>query len=55
MVDIETISLAKKENLYTGVWGMESPEQLRIALELGVDGVTVNWPAEAQDFFAKNL
>ncbi len=55
LVDKETISRAKREQLYTGVWGMDSPEQLRIALELGVDGVTVNWPTEANHFFANNV
>lgn len=47
------VSLAHSKGLYVGAWGMEVADDLEEPLNLGIDGVTVNWPEAAREFLKK--
>ena len=51
----DIVQKAHKSGLYVGAWGMSSPSQVEIARELGIDGVTVDWPKQAQDFLEDSV
>ena len=50
---IDIVSLAHSKGLYVGTWGMEAAGDLMVPLNLGIDGVTVNWPESAREFLDK--
>jgi len=49
----DIVSLAHSNGLYVGAWGMETPDDLGKLLNLGIDGVTVNWPESARKVLEK--
>ena len=51
----DIVRKAHKSGLYVGAWGMSSPSQVEIAIGLGIDGVTVDWPKQAQDFLENSV
>ena len=42
----ELQALSKQKGLYTGAWGIQSKEDVTKALELGLDGITLDCPQE---------
>ena len=50
----DIVSLAHSNGLYVGAWGMETPDDLGKLLNLGIDGVTVNWPESARKVLEKD-
>jgi len=42
----ELQALSKQKGLYTGAWGIQSKQDVTKALELGLDGITLDCPQE---------
>ena len=49
----DIVAMAHSKGLYVGAWGMETVDDLEKPLNLGIDGVTVNWPESAREFFER--
>ncbi|MEC8891044.1 MAG: glycerophosphodiester phosphodiesterase family protein [Chloroflexota bacterium] len=49
-LNADIVIKAHESGLYVGAWGMSSPSELATAVQLGIDGVTVDWPKQAQEF-----
>lgn len=46
-LDQDIVDQVHKEGLFVGAWGFESLIQVSKSLEMGVDGITVDWPSKA--------
>jgi len=46
-LDQDMVDQVHQKGLFVGAWGFETLSQLSRALEIGVDGVTVDWPSKA--------
>ncbi|MCL0105240.1 hypothetical protein M1N90_00580 [Dehalococcoidia bacterium] len=48
-VNVNLVNLAKVKGISVGVWGAETPGDLLAVKDLGLSGVTVDWPDQAQE------
>ena len=46
-LDQDIVDQVHREGLFVGAWGFESLIQVSKSLEMGVDGITVDWPSKA--------
>lgn len=46
------VQQAQRSGMFTGAFGASRPEDLQTAVDLGLSGVTVDWPSEAEGFLA---
>ena len=49
-VDSGMVENIHRHGLFVGVWGLTKPEEVGLAIESGVDGITVDWPGIARDY-----
>ena len=48
-VNADLVHLTKAKDISVGVWGAENPDDLFLVKDLGLSGVTVDWPDQAEE------
>jgi glycerophosphoryl diester phosphodiesterase len=49
----DVVTEAHDKRLFVGAWGFENFRQLDKAQELGIDGITIDWPSRASEYISK--
>ena len=49
----DIVSMSHSKGLYVGAWCIETADDLEKPLNLGIDGVTVNWPESAREYLER--
>ena len=49
-VDSGVVENIHRDGLFVGVWGLTKADEVGLAIESGVDGITVDWPQIAKDY-----
>ena len=50
-VNVDLVNLANENDISVGVWGAEKAEDLLAVKDIGLSGVTVDWPDKAHKIF----
>ena len=48
---MDLVNLANENDISVGVWGAEKAEDLLAVKDIGLSGVTVDWPDKAHKIF----